>query len=71
MRSPLKTASTAFAKSHMHGRARYDSAVYLPLMTTYFWFDRNPTSLYLWATHGQALRSEDIFQAALDVGVCT
>jgi hypothetical protein len=55
----------------MHGRARYDSAVYLPLMTTYFWFDRNPTSLYLWATHGQALRSEDIFQAALDVGVCT
>jgi len=35
----------------MHGRARDDSAVYLPLMTTYFRFDRNPASLYLWAAH--------------------
>jgi hypothetical protein len=71
MRIPLKTASAAFAKSHMHGRSRDESAVYLPLLTTYFRFDRNPASLYLWAAHGQALRSEDIFQAALDAGVCT
>ena len=71
MRIPLKTTSAAFAKSHMHGRAKDDSAVYLPLMTTYFRFDRNPASLYLWAAHGQALRSEDVFQAALDAGVCT
>ncbi len=71
MRIPLKTASAALAKSHMHGRSRDDSAVYLPMMTTYFRFDRNPASLYLWAAHGQALRSEDIFEAALDAGVCT
>ena len=71
MRIPLQTASATIAKSHLHGRSRDHSAVYFPLMTTYFRFDRNPASLYMWALHGQALRSEGIFQAALDAGICT